>query len=177
MGRPRRQSAFDILHPNDAGRIADVFYEALDHKKPIKVEYRARHAEGHYVWLETVGDLLRDDRGEALAVIMCSRDITDRNYMEKALRESESRFYNLFQQMNSGVAIYEAVDGGKDFIFRDFNRAAERMEGIGKEELPGRRVTEVFPGVRDHGLLDVFRRVWRTGHPEDHDIFFMTVRW
>ena len=30
----------------------------------------------------------------------------------------------------------------------------------------GRRVTDVFPGVEAFGLLDVFRRVWRTGRPE-----------
>jgi hypothetical protein len=35
--------------------------------------------------------------------------------------------------------------------------AAERMERIRKEDLLGRRVTEVFPGVKEFGLLDVFR--------------------
>lgn len=27
----------------------------------------------------------------------------------------------------------------------------------------GKRVTDVFPGVVNFGLMDVFRRVWRTG--------------
>lgn len=66
------------------------------------------------------------------------------------------------------MAVYEAVDDGEDFIFKDFNRAAELIEGSRKEELLGRRVTEVFPGVEEYGLLGVFRRVWRTGKPEHH---------
>ncbi len=89
---------------------------------------------------------------------------------EEAISTSEARYRELFDGINAGVAVYEAVDDGRDFIFRDFNRGAERIEKIKKEELIGRPVTEVFPGVKDFGLLDVFRRVWRTGEPESHPI-------
>jgi PAS domain S-box-containing protein len=82
---------------------------------------------------------------------------------DEALRASETRFRELFNNMSSGAAIYEVVDGGNDFIFRDFNRSAEQMDKIKKEELLGKRVTEVFPGVKDLGLFEVFQRVWTTG--------------
>jgi PAS domain S-box-containing protein len=52
----------------------------------------------------------------------------------------------------------------------DFNRAAEEVENIKKEELIGKSVTEVFPGVKEFGLFDVFRRVYKTGTPEHHPI-------
>lgn len=87
---------------------------------------------------------------------------------EKKGRKSEQRYRHLFDNIVSGVAVCEAVDDGQDFIFKDFNRAVERMEGHRKEELLGRRVTEVFPGVGEFGLLEVFRRVWRTGKPEHY---------
>ncbi|MEW6663248.1 MAG: PAS domain S-box protein, partial [Bacillota bacterium] len=87
---------------------------------------------------------------------------------QAALKESEGRYRLLFDNMKSGVAVYQAVNDGEDFIFNGFNRAAEQMEGISKGELLGRMVTEVFPGVEEFGLLEVFRRVWRTGKPEFH---------
>ena len=34
----------------------------------------------------------------------------------------------------------------------------------------GKRVTEIFPGIKDFGLFDVFQRVWKTGKPEHHPI-------
>ena len=71
---------------------------------------------------------------------------------------------------SSGIAIYEAVGGGEDFVFVDLNRAAERIEHVKRSEVIGRAVTEVFPGVREFGLLEVFRRVWQTGKPEHHPI-------
>ena len=85
----------------------------------------------------------------------------------KELEESEGRFRGLFETMSSGVAVYEAVDNGKDFIFKDFNPAGERIEGLRKEDIIGKRVTKVFPGVEDFGIFEVFQRVWRTGKSED----------
>lgn len=79
-------------------------------------------------------------------------------------------YRRLFEAMGSGVAIYRAVDGGTDFEFLDFNPAAERIDRISRADVVGRRVTVVFPSVREFGLLDVFQRVWATGRTEHHPI-------
>ena len=86
-----------------------------------------------------------------------------------ALRSAEKiRFFYdaMFENMNDGVAVYEAVDNGTDFVFTAFNKSAEKLEHISRTEVIGRRVTEAFPGVEAFGLLDVFRRVLHTGLPE-----------
>ncbi len=62
----------------------------------------------------------------------------------ETLPESEEKFRQLFTRMPSAVAIYDAVDDGEDFIFKDFNTAAENIEGIKKDDLIGKRVTHVF---------------------------------
>ena len=76
----------------------------------------------------------------------------------------------LMNHITSGVAIYEVVGDGEDFVFVDFNRAAEKIEQVKRSEIAGRSVLEIFPGVRDFGLLEVFRRVWQTGQPEQHPV-------
>ena len=93
----------------------------------------------------------------------------DKNQTKEHLTE---KFKQLFEKMSSGVAVYEAVDGGNDFIFKDFNRAAEKIEQVRREEIIGRRVTEVFPGVEEFGLLEVLRQVWKTGSARNHPITF-----
>jgi PAS domain S-box-containing protein len=87
---------------------------------------------------------------------------------EQKLKESETRFRELFNNMSSGVAIYEAVDDGSDFVFRDFNAAGQRIDKTRREDTVGKRATQAFPGVKTMGLLDVFRRVWQTGKAERH---------
>jgi len=96
----------------------------------------------------------------------------ERRRADEALKESEERLRKLFDNMNSGVAVYEADDNGNDFVFNDFNRAGERIENIKKENIIGKSVLEVFPGVREFGLFDVFKRVWETGKTEDHPSAF-----
>ncbi|MCX6694955.1 MAG: PAS domain S-box protein, partial [Candidatus Altiarchaeota archaeon] len=89
---------------------------------------------------------------------------------EKTLKDSEFRFRGLVDNMSSGVVVYKVFGNGRDFIFKDFNKAAERIEGIRKEDVLGKSVLKVFPGVRKFGLLDVFKRVWKTGKPEHHPV-------
>jgi len=91
--------------------------------------------------------------------------------LEKAkdrVKESESRFRAVFENMSNGVAILEAIENGKDFIFKDFNKATERIDKITKQDGIGKSVLTVFPRFKDHGFFDIFKRVWETGKPEDH---------
>lgn len=99
-----------------------------------------------------------------------ANDITERKKAEDALRNSEHRFRELFNNMDTCVAIYEAKNDGSDFIFKDFNKAAERVEKIKKEALIGKSVLEVFPGVREFGLFEVFQKAWKTGKPQVHPV-------
>ncbi|MDX2481302.1 MAG: PAS domain S-box protein [Desulfuromusa sp.] len=97
-------------------------------------------------------------------------NITARKMAEKTIRTNEERFRELFENMSSGVAVYKATDAGQDFIITNFNRAAEKIERVKRNDIIGHKVTEVFPGAEDFGLLAVFQRVWKTGKPENHPV-------
>ncbi|MBU1013646.1 MAG: PAS domain S-box protein [Bacteroidetes bacterium] len=85
---------------------------------------------------------------------------------ENALKQSEERYNGIFQSMASCVAVYKPIDNGKNFIIVDFNQLAEKIENISKNEIIGRKVTEVFPGVLEFGIFKVFQNVLKTGKPE-----------
>lgn len=78
----------------------------------------------------------------------------------------EKHYKDIFKYAGRCVAVYQVTDDGKDFVFKDLNLIAERVEQVKKEHIIGRKVTEVFPEVKSSGLLEVFRRVYRTGRPE-----------
>ena len=88
----------------------------------------------------------------------------------RKLGESELRFRQLFENIGSGIAVYDALDDGNDFVFRDFNKSAEKIDKVSKEDVVGKSVQECFPGVKKFGLFDVFQRVWKTGKPEHHPV-------
>ncbi|MCU7892650.1 MAG: PAS domain S-box protein [Candidatus Thiodiazotropha sp. (ex Ustalcina ferruginea)] len=91
--------------------------------------------------------------------------VQSRRYMD-ALATSEARYRELIDNMSDGVAVYEAVDHGQDFVFKEYNKSGERIGRNCHEEVIGRRVTEVFPGIKELGLLTVFQQVWNTGKAE-----------
>ncbi|NQU05701.1 MAG: PAS domain-containing protein, partial [Calditrichaeota bacterium] len=93
-------------------------------------------------------------------------DITEPKQIEEKLRGSETRYREMFERISNGVAVYRAVDEGNDFEFVDFNNAAENIENINRIMVIGKKITEMFPGVKDFGFLDVMQRVWKTGEPE-----------
>ena len=70
----------------------------------------------------------------------------------------------------SNIVIYRYSDG--DFIFIDFNKMAEKTDNISKEEIIGKSLMEIFPGVREFGLFDVLLRIYKNGGEEELDICF-----
>jgi|GEM_PF-3861656 len=98
------------------------------------------------------------------------REIREREKAERGLRDSHARYKGIFENTRDGIAIYEAVDNGEDFVFIEFNSAGERMDHLDRKDVIGRRVSEIFPGIKEFGLFEVFQRVWRTGASENFPI-------
>jgi len=78
------------------------------------------------------------------------------------------RLFSILNQIPQGVAAY--AKEGDNFIFVLYNQAGSDMDGVAIIDAIGKSVTEVFPGVADFGLLDVFYRVYETGQPEQHPV-------
>ena len=57
-------------------------------------------------------------------------------------------------------------------FFVDFNNHAQITDKVNKEELLGRRVTEVFPSIKEFGLFDVFLRVYKTKKNEKFELAY-----
>ncbi len=96
---------FDFVHPEDVSDVLAFFAEAV--KKPGatgNIEYRFRHKEGSWRYLESVGNnLLHDPRVRGMVV--SSRDITDRKLLEAKLRESEELHRGLLRVSPDAVTV------------------------------------------------------------------------
>ncbi|MCX8109934.1 MAG: PAS domain S-box protein [Syntrophorhabdaceae bacterium] len=94
--------------------------------------------------------------------------------VENQLKACEERYRELLNSMKIGVIIYETHDNGETFTIKDLNRGAEAIERVKGSDVIGRRVDHVFPGIHRFGLIEVLKRVYRTGTPEHHPIALYT---
>ncbi len=156
-----------FTHPQDIDLDKDLFQSLTSgQRRSYEIEKRYVRKDGEVVWGRLAISLICGSHGLPSYTSVVCYDITKRKQAEDALHESEARYRELFNRMSSGVAVYEAVDNGGDFIFRDFNPAAEKIEKISRKDILGKRVSEAFPGVKAFGVFEVFRRVWQTGKSE-----------
>jgi PAS domain S-box-containing protein len=157
-------SVADIHPKKDLISVLSEFEKQIKGEKELVANCPILKKDGHVIYCDINAKLVNIGNQKLLAGFF--RDITERKKTEDALKTSEEKYKQLFSGMPSGVAIYEAVDDGKNFVFKDFNYSAEKIEKISKENVIGKCVTEVFPGVESFGLFKVFQRVWRSGQPE-----------
>lgn len=160
------------VHPDDRDRVLQVYRSSFQSHQPFVTEFRLRHADGMYRWLLDRGIPRFSADGKFAGFVGTCTDVTEMKNAETALRENEIRFRELFHNMSSAAIIYDAVDDGRDFAIKDFNRAGQRIEQVSLEKIKGQPVTKAFPGVAEFGILDVFRRVWQTGQPEEFPLSF-----
>jgi diguanylate cyclase (GGDEF)-like protein/PAS domain S-box-containing protein len=96
----------------------------------------------------------------------------ERHHISESLRLSEARLTALFEHMGSGVAVYRASPDGKHFFFSAFNRAAEKIDNISRDQVIGKDLLDVFPAAADLEIISALRRVWQTGVAEHCPVFF-----
>ena len=123
----------DFLHPDDLPRVtAAVAAAEAEPGTAQALEYRIRHKDGSWRWLETVFRTLSPTTaGEGLVVN--ARDVTARREAEGIVRASEERFRALVENAYDLTSISSA-DGRITY----HSPSVRRVLGYAPEELEGR---------------------------------------
>ncbi|MBC3796295.1 HD domain-containing phosphohydrolase [Acetobacterium tundrae] len=95
-------------------------------------------------------------------------DVSERNQIEDALKESEERHRLLITQMSQGLAVHKVIvdKSGNvvDYIFLDANESYERLTGLKRENIIGKSVLTVLPRTETY-WIEVYGQVAMTGEP------------
>jgi PAS domain S-box-containing protein len=80
---------FDFVHPDDFDDVASLFIRMVTGAvSSLHLRYRARHAEGHWVTIDSRAQAVLDREGHFAGAVVVSRDITDKLEAEDKLEAS-----------------------------------------------------------------------------------------
>lgn len=129
---------FDFIHPQDIPITQSLFAQLLQNPTQIvSAEYRLKHKDNSWRWIESVGKNLFDDP-DIRAVIGNFRDITERKQAEDALRASEIKFSSAFQSAPLALAITTLAGQ-----FIETNQAFCELIGYAHEEIVGKTAIDL----------------------------------
>jgi PAS domain S-box-containing protein len=119
---------------------------------------------------------IKDDRQQTTGAVLVFRDVTEEYSIRERERESQQRFSAIFNNSLNAVALHKMIydKNGKavDYVFLEANRAFERHTGLKLENVIGRRVSEIHPGIEETGLIEKYAEVVRTGTPAEFELYF-----
>jgi len=133
-GRP----AFEFIHPDDHGTMRRLRRALLRGGPARTMEYRVRHRDGHWIWVEGTITRVPDGDGGAGGLLVSTRDVSERRAQQQALQEANERFARAFDNAPIGMALV-----GLDGSWLQVNPALCAMVGYSADEMLARRFQDI----------------------------------
>jgi PAS domain S-box-containing protein len=132
------RSIFEFVHPDDMGKITSRFQESLNKDGIGELfEYRFLSKSGVYHLIESVGNIQLSNP-VFNAIILISRDVTEKRKVEDAIKASEEKLRSLVQNISDIITIV-SVSG--EILYQ--SASARQLMGYEENELKKRHFVEL----------------------------------
>ena len=151
---PSFEDHAERIHPDDRERFLGVVGQAMQTCQPYEIEYRNVLPDGSSRWLRGRGRARRDSGGKISVLTGTVQDITENKKIEDALKESEARHRDLFENASD---LIQSVGLDGQFLF--VNRAWKETLGYTDEEITRLNAFDVIhPDSRAH-CMEIFQEL------------------
>ena len=159
------KSFFDFVHPEDVEKVKLDFENTVATSTLIRTEYRIRHADGHYVWVEAINDFMDDEVSKIKGVVLAYRDITIHKLAEDALRKSEEEKDVVLNNILEPVF---HIDTNMKIL--STNKASYELINLPLDQVEGKICYEVFHNRNKPCGVCPIIKAFETGKPHETDV-------
>ena len=139
---PSLDRLMQAVHPEDRDLVRRKMDGALRAREPYDFEHRVVRPDGEVRVVHRRAEVSFDEGGRPLRMIGTVHDVTERERAEEALKESERRFGQLFDQSVDALLVHD--EAGR---MVDCNAEACRSLGYTREELLSLGVEDFATGL------------------------------
>ena len=141
-------NSFDLIHPDYRSMVMSAFHATISSAKITRVEYQLKHFDGYYIWVETVGKPLFDDKGVIIGALFGAREITERKRAKEALLW-ESEINSTIANVSSALISCESLETISDIILKNAERLTSSKLGLAGYIDPKTRNTVTHTSKKD----------------------------
>jgi len=148
--------------------LNDFVHAPYQFGKTLNLEFTKKNKSGEIKYFKKY--IFYKSEHEIIAFI---EDITKNKTKEyellnanKNLEAISGKLEGIIDNTKNGVAIFRAIENANNFIYTGLNKAGSELDEITKEEVFGRKISDVLPGAYEFGLIESLKNVWETGKPE-----------
>jgi diguanylate cyclase (GGDEF)-like protein/PAS domain S-box-containing protein len=135
-----RELRWELIHPDDREPMRQALRNLSADAGASTITFRARHKDGHYLWIEAHACLVPAPRdGDPPEIIYAGRDVTRRVAAEQALQDNQRRLRAITDNL---PAIVLHVDTEEKYTFA--NAYTGNILGVDQAAIVGRSVRDVL---------------------------------
>ena len=126
-----------VMHPDDRDAAYFRLEDSIKNKTQLTNEYRVVYPDGQVHWVRALGNATYNEDGQPVRMAGICIDITKVKMKDKALKESEMNFRNLFENSTVGKSM-TGIDGSLNV-----NKAFCDIVGYSKVELETKKWMDI----------------------------------
>jgi PAS domain S-box-containing protein len=149
------QAFLDCIHPQDRQHVMDAVNACVRDGADYAIEHRIVWPDGTVRWVSEVGDVVRDESGQAIRMLGIVRDITERIKAQ----ETHARMAAIIASSDDAI-ISKALDG----TILSWNAGAERIYGYSAEEVLGQHISVLSPPDQIDEIAGILERLKQGEH-------------
>ncbi len=150
------------MDPKTAKRVYRNFNKVYRTGKPVKgIAWESMRKDGTKRYVESSASLMKDSNGKPVGFRGIVADITERKIAEEALRKSEEKYRDLFEN-GSDLLCFHDLEGN----LIDTNLAFKEEYGWVDEELANMNIRDLIPERYKHQFKDYLKRMTEKGKDE-----------
>ena len=148
------------LHPDDVESIATQTRESLALGKPFMREYRLRHKDGHYLWLEDRVVPQVGAGGRVTGFQGVARDITERKRFEEEILKKNRQLTALFSSSQAMGEYFEPARAEKNICEAAVSAFGAAMACVGTIDTETLEVKPMASAGFDDGFTSGVKVRW-----------------